>query len=82
VKSPLVVNQFLPTAYLASVDYRIGTYSGTIVVAYEPDDDNETLISRAKRELRRKCGGAGIYPGGPCSESWTVRRWNDGGPQS
>lgn len=51
----------------ATVKYQIATYSGEIDVPCDPDDDNDVIISRAKRILRRR---AGEFPFG--SESWKV----------
>jgi len=55
----------------ATVEYSIGTYSGTIEVSCDENDDNEYIIARAKSALRRKCG-ASIYPSGCCYEQWEV----------
>lgn len=40
----------------ANVDYRIATYSGTVAVDYEPDDEDSCIIAKAKAQLRRKTG--------------------------
>ena len=52
---------------LATVEYQIATYSGTVSVTCEPDDDEEIIISKAKEQLRRK---AGILPFG--YQSWKI----------
>lgn len=51
----------------ATVAYQIATYSGTINVQCDPDDDNETIINKAKRILK---GRVGHFPFG--YESWRV----------
>lgn len=57
---------------IATVAYQIGTYSGSIDVACDPDHDEDQIIATAKRALKRKCGGMGIYPSGCCYESWRI----------
>ena len=39
---------------IATVKYQYGTYSGTITVNADEDDDNETIIAKAKAQMRRK----------------------------
>jgi len=41
---------------LATVKYQIATYSGEVTVNCSEDDDNETIIARAKSQLRRRSG--------------------------
>lgn len=41
---------------MATVKYQIATYSGEVRVSCQEDDDNETIIARAKSQLRRKVG--------------------------
>jgi hypothetical protein len=58
---------------LATVRYQIRTYRRTVEVRCSSSaDDGVGLEARATRELKRRCGGVGIYPGGPCHESWLV----------
>ena len=38
----------------ATVAYQIATYSGTIKVQCDPDDDDETIINKAERILRNR----------------------------
>jgi len=57
---------------VATVEYQIGTYSGRIEVHCGANDETHDVIAAAKASLKRKCGGAGIYPGGPCHESWRI----------
>lgn len=40
----------------ATVKYQIATYSGTVEVDCDPDDDNEYIIAKAKVQLRRRAG--------------------------
>jgi len=40
----------------AIISYQIATYSGTVEVSCSDDDDNEALISRARRQLRQRAG--------------------------
>ena len=40
----------------ATVKYQIATYSGTITVTCDPNEDNEDIIARAKAKLRRDVG--------------------------
>lgn len=54
---------------MATVKYELGVYSGKIDVFCEENDDNETIIAQAKRELRRR---AGPLPAGPMYESWKI----------
>lgn len=56
----------------ATVKYQIGTYEGTVRVRVDDGDDTDALITRAKRELRRRAGGASYLPCSPCYESWSV----------
>lgn len=60
----------------ATVKYDVGTYSGTEIVYCDWDDENETIIAKAKRQ---------VYKGqmqsiGMAYESWKVieRENNDG----
>ena len=46
---------------IAKVKYQIATYSGTVVVNCSPDDENETIIARAKEKLRKQSGGSLPY---------------------
>lgn len=46
---------------LATVQYQIATYSGTIDVNIGDDDDENTIIARAKAHLIRKSGGSLPY---------------------
>lgn len=40
----------------ATVAYQIATYSGSISVWCDPDDENETIIARAKSVLNKRFG--------------------------
>ena len=40
----------------ATVKYQIATYAGTVYVSYEEEDDDETIIAKAKNQLRRRIG--------------------------
>lgn len=53
----------------ATVRYQIETYEGTIQVNCDPDEDEEDIIARAKRILRRQ---AGSFPMGIYYENWKV----------
>lgn len=56
---------------IAIVKYQIATYSGTVEVRIDPDDDNDTVIARAKERLRRE---AGTFPMGYQSFKVVERR--------
>jgi hypothetical protein len=53
----------------ATVKYQIGTYAGTVQVNYNPEDDDDIIIARAKRILRNR---AGSFPAEIYYESWRV----------
>lgn len=53
---------------LATVRYEIATYEGDIHVNVSADDDDDTIIAKAKRIAERR----GIGFSGPCYESWRV----------
>ena len=40
----------------ATVEYQVATYSGTVDVMCNEDDDNDQIIAKAKAVLRRKSG--------------------------
>jgi len=40
-----------------TVKYQVATYSGVITVRVREDDDNATIIAKAKAQLRRQSGG-------------------------
>lgn len=42
---------------ICNVKYQIATYSGTIKVTAEDDDDSNTIKAKAKSKLRRQSGG-------------------------
>jgi len=52
----------------ALVKYQVATYSGKEWVDCNENDENETIISKAKAQVRRKAGGS--LPFG--YESWRV----------
>jgi hypothetical protein len=54
---------------LATVEYQIATYSGSVEVPAYPNDDNDILIARAKAQLRRQTGPLPLG-----SQSFKVRR--------
>lgn len=39
---------------IATVEYHIATYRGKVTVFCQPDDDNETIIAKAKAKLRQR----------------------------
>jgi len=41
----------------STVNYQVATYSGDITIDHDPDDDSEIIIAKAKKILRRQCGG-------------------------
>jgi len=42
----------------AIIEYQVATYSGKETVFFnDPNEENETLIAKAKNQLRQKCGG-------------------------
>jgi hypothetical protein len=51
---------------LSTVKWQIGTYSGSVEVLSEPDEDAESVIARAKRRVMRDFGP---HPG-MCLERW------------
>ena len=53
---------------LATVRYHVATYSGEIHVNCNDLEEDTIVIARAKRQLRRRCGGS--LPAG--SQSWRV----------
>lgn len=55
---------------VAIVKYQIATYSGTVEVPCDENDDADYVIARARAELRRKVGS---LPYG-YHEFWVVRR--------
>lgn len=49
------------------VEYRVGTYEGTVTVTdVDPDEETETVLARARRIVTRQAGGT-LPPG---SMSW------------
>jgi hypothetical protein len=62
----------------AKVKYSIATYEGTILVSCTLDEDDESIIARAKRILRHQ---AGSFPIGIYYESWRVIYRTDNGNQ-
>lgn len=58
----------------AIVKYSVATYSGEeTVYGVDPDDENETIIARARKQVTRKAGGS--LPFG--AESWRVTSRTD-----
>lgn len=53
-----------------TLDYKVGTYSGTVTVNAEEHDDNETIIARARRMLMQRSGGV---PLGLNATSFVIR---------
>jgi len=41
---------------IATVKYCVATYSGTIQVHCDANDDNEMIVAKAKQQLRTKAG--------------------------
>jgi len=56
---------------VATVEYQIATYNGTIDVNCDPNDDNDVVIAKAKAQLKRKVG---TFPFG--YQSWVVKSRN------
>lgn len=54
---------------LVTVHYQIGTYEGEIQVNASSDEEESTIIARAKRVLYQRSGGP---PAGLRSERWRV----------
>ncbi|MPL74367.1 hypothetical protein SDC9_20239 [bioreactor metagenome] len=52
----------------ATVKYQVATYSGTIQVNCDENEEDDFIIARAKRKLGQKCGVP--FPFG--YESWKV----------
>jgi hypothetical protein len=50
--SPVLNQNFMK----ATVKYQIATYSGTISVDCDPDDENDRVIAKAKQKLQRLYG--------------------------
>lgn len=40
----------------ATVAYQIATYSGSVSVWCDPDDDNEVIIARTRQQLSNRFG--------------------------
>jgi len=53
---------------ICTVAWQIATYSGVEIVYCDPNDDNEEVIGKAKRQVRRKFG---TFPFG--YESWNIK---------
>lgn len=58
---------------VAEVEYDVATYSGTIEVGCDENDDDETVVAIAKKQLARKSGGS--LPFG-YQRFTVVRRWS------
>jgi hypothetical protein len=43
---------------IAFVKYQVATYSGTVQVQCEPDDEDEVIKAKAKKILTRQAGGS------------------------
>lgn len=54
----------------ATVKYQVGTYEGTIQVPSDSDDDDDVIISRAKRKLFSPSGI--MYGMGMCYEHYEI----------
>jgi len=52
----------------ATVKYQYGTYSGTVTVSVDENDDNETITAMARGQLKRK----GLLTLSMAYESWKV----------
>jgi len=52
---------------IATVKYQVATYAGEVTVSCEPDDEDEFIIARAKRQLINRTGSLPLG-----SESWKV----------
>ena len=53
---------------LATVKYQVATYKGQMQIECDPDDENEHIITKAKRIVIQRFGGS--FPFG--YESWKV----------
>lgn len=51
---------------IATFKYQIATYSGTITVHCNENDENETIYARARNTLERQCGGCVLPYGYEC----------------
>ena len=54
-----------------TIDYQVGTYSGSIEVSVDDDANTDEVIAIAKRMLWRKSGG---HPPSHYAQSFKVRR--------
>jgi hypothetical protein len=52
----------------AKVKYQYGSYSGTVEVFADPNDDNDVIFARAKKRMFRDLPP----PAGICCESYKV----------
>lgn len=52
---------------IATIKYQHGTYSGTVTVQCNDNDDHETLIAKAKKHLFKNAHGLSM-----CYESYKV----------
>lgn len=43
---------------IARVRYQVGTYSGEVQVGCDENDENETIIAKARRIVKQKSGGS------------------------
>jgi hypothetical protein len=41
-----------------TIRYQVSTYSGTIVLYVDPDEKDNTIEERARKEVQRMCGGS------------------------
>ena len=55
---------------IATVHYEIATYEGDLQVNASPDDDDDTIIAKAKRIAKQRLIGFS----GPCYERWRVTK--------
>jgi hypothetical protein len=50
------MEDYMERTQLATVKYQVATYKGQVQVNCLPDDDNEIIIAKAKRVLKRQVG--------------------------
>jgi len=58
---------------LATVKYQYGCYNGEVTIPADENDDNETIISKAKAQLKRK----GYFTLSMAYESYKVTERSD-----
>ena len=59
-----------------TVRYQVGTYSGTVTVNCDENDDTDYVIAKAKKQLTQR---SGPFPAGPIYQSWRVEKGSPDG---